>query len=256
MEVETENIRALVVEDNPVNQKVVRRMLEDLGCEVVVANDGVEGVASAKDGHSIIFMDISMPRMDGYEATRQIRALPGNAARTPIVALTAHATMEDRLACLSAGMDLWLPKPIVPDDLAGALSRFLSWKPGGARAEERSVLDPAVVAQLRELAGPDDPEFIHGLVGEFREPAEKHVASAQTACASHDLAGLRAAAAQLRVAGVPVGAVRLTELCERIESSDDETLAHRGAEWTHELGQRVLRAVAELRSLGQYIGRA
>jgi two-component system, sensor histidine kinase and response regulator len=251
MEAEAETIRALVVEDNPVNQKVVRRMLEDLGCTVVVANDGVEGVELAKGGHSIIFMDLSMPRMDGYEATRQIRALPGEVARTPIVALTAHATMEDRLACLSAGMDLWLPKPIVPDDLAGALSQFLSWKPGGPRLAETSVLDPAVVAQLRELAGPDDPEFVRSLVDEFREPAEVHVASAQRACVSHDLAGLRAAAGRLRKSSAPVGTIRLAALCDRIESSDDETLGHRGGEWTHELGQQLLRAVVELGSLGQ-----
>lgn len=241
-------IRALVVEDNEVNQKVVTRMLHRLGCEVDVANDGLEGVEMAPRGYSIIFMDCSMPRMDGYEATRQIRTMDTPTRSTPIVALTAHATPADRMACLTAGMDLWLPKPIAPEDLAAAIGRFTSWKPGAAPVANESVLDAEVVARLRDLAGPDDPEFLSGLIEDFQSTAEVLIDGARRAFALRDLASLRAGAERLRRTSATVGAIRLVELCERVETADDETLLDRGPNWIQSMGQHALRASVELSS--------
>ncbi len=119
--------RVLVAEDNRINQIVVQQMLQKLGCRVDVAADGVEALESAsRQRYDLIFMDCHMPNVDGYEATRRIRAREAStrAARTPIVALTAGALVEDREKCFAAGMDDHLGKPVKPHQLDAALDRW------------------------------------------------------------------------------------------------------------------------------------
>ncbi|MHC8365831.1 ATP-binding protein [Pseudomonas sp. ZT5P21] len=115
----------LLVEDNPVNQTVVAAMLRSLGFTVSVATDGAQAIRSAE---SLIFeailMDCRLPIIDGYEATRQIRQLPG-CTDLPIIALTANALQGDREACLSAGMNDYLAKPFKRTDLQQILQRWV-----------------------------------------------------------------------------------------------------------------------------------
>jgi CheY-like chemotaxis protein len=105
--------RALVVEDNAVNQEMARAMLDMLGFHVVTASNGQEGVqaAAADPELDLIFMDCQMPVMDGLSAARAIRQSEGQARRVPIVALTGNAMHGDREACVAAGMDDYLAKP-------------------------------------------------------------------------------------------------------------------------------------------------
>ncbi|MEY2470099.1 MAG: hypothetical protein QOF21_2797, partial [Actinomycetota bacterium] len=115
------NGRVLVVEDNAVNRKVAVGMLENLGYTASIAVDGVEAVeAFAADSFDVVLMDCQMPRMDGYDATRAIRALEVD-RHTPIVALTASAMASDRDLCLAAGMDDYLAKPVNKETLAAVL---------------------------------------------------------------------------------------------------------------------------------------
>ncbi len=120
-----EGRNVLLVEDNPVNQTVIEAMLRSLGFTVSVATDGAQAVRSAE---SLIFeailMDCRLPVIDGYEATRQIRQLPG-CADLPIIALTANALQGDREACLSAGMNDYLAKPFKRTDLQQILQRWV-----------------------------------------------------------------------------------------------------------------------------------
>ncbi len=120
--------RVLVVEDNPVNQRVALAMLHRLGVEAEVASDGATALEMAGIGsYDVILMDCQMPVMDGFEATAAIRALElQGRARTPIVAVTAHAFPDDRQRCLDAGMDDYLAKPMNLADLRTTLSRWLS----------------------------------------------------------------------------------------------------------------------------------
>jgi PAS domain S-box-containing protein len=117
--------RVLLVEDNPVNARVARRLLEKLGCTVDVASDGKDAVRIA--GHTpfrVIYMDCRMREMDGYEATALIRARE-NGSRTPIVALTASAMEEERQHCLAVGMDDFISKPVQFADFERTLDRWL-----------------------------------------------------------------------------------------------------------------------------------
>ena len=129
----------LLVEDNPINQQVAREILERLGAGVDVAQHGREAVEMAPlTFYDVVLMDVQMPVMDGLEATRRIRALPGG-ADLPIVALTAHALDEDRDRCLEAGMNDYLTKPLDVDRLLSSLGQWIASaaaaaKPGRARA--------------------------------------------------------------------------------------------------------------------------
>jgi len=121
--------RALVAEDNVVNQQVAQRILEKLGCEVQVAADGQEALRKLeRDEFDVVFMDCQMPELDGYEATRQIRQRSAPESRIPIIAMTANAMKGDRERCLSAGMDDYISKPVNPRAFEEALRR---WGPEG-----------------------------------------------------------------------------------------------------------------------------
>jgi signal transduction histidine kinase/CheY-like chemotaxis protein len=121
------NARVLLVEDNPVNQKVSALLLRKLGLMVDIAQHGGEALEYLRDNrYALVLMDCEMPEMDGYEATRRIRANEnGSAQHVPIIALTAHALADDRVRCTAAGMDDYLPKPFDSEQLQTVLRQWL-----------------------------------------------------------------------------------------------------------------------------------
>ncbi len=130
--------KVLLVEDNVVNQKVGQRFLERLGCEVTLAENGQEAIDAWRYGEFRQgLMDVQMPLMDGYTATRQIRDLERGRMRTPIVALTANAMTGQLERCLQSGMDGLLTKPLEPERLEEALDRF------GLGSPEEALDEPA-----------------------------------------------------------------------------------------------------------------
>jgi len=156
----------LLAEDTPVSREVTREILQDQGFIVDVAENGKQAVSmAAARRYDLILMDLHMPGLDGLEATRRIRQLPG-AGEIPILALTASALGEDKAACQAAGMNDHITKPVVPDQLLAALQRWLpgwddptaaepeaatttGWEPGGAHS---------IMLRLRELLTDDDLE--------------------------------------------------------------------------------------------------
>jgi CheY-like chemotaxis protein len=125
------DLRVLLAEDNAVNQKLALRLLERMGLRADVVGDGAAAIAAVEGGaYDVVLMDVQMPEVDGLEATRQIRArFPDRPIR--IVGLTANAMAGDREACLAAGMDDYVSKPIRPDELETAIARARPALAGG-----------------------------------------------------------------------------------------------------------------------------
>ncbi len=133
-----EGLHVLVAEDNPVNQRVAKRLLERLGCRVTIVGNGVEALAAlaeqmGADPFDVVLMDCHMPELDGFETTRRIRALDLQEQRIPIIALTADAMQGDRESCLEAGMDDHVAKPVRLECLAEALARHVQPRPRAYR---------------------------------------------------------------------------------------------------------------------------
>lgn len=220
--------RVLLVEDNLVNQKVARRFLERLGCEVAVAENGVECIAAwEQDDFKLVLMDVQMPVMDGYSATREIRDREGGGGRTPIVALTANAMTGQLERCLEAGMDGLLTKPLAVEALQDVLERYglamneLSSLDATAVAEIITA-DPAVppidAAQLREMAG-DDAEFFRSIAETFATSSAQLLAQLRAAAAAGDAVALAKAAHALKGASANLYAETLREHSAELERS-------------------------------------
>ncbi|WP_395700153.1 PAS domain S-box protein [Aquabacterium sp.] len=138
--------KVLLAEDNPINQEVAAELLGSLGLQVDIAANGLEAVDKATHGqHDLVLMDVQMPEMDGLSATRDIRARCGT--QLPIIAMTANAFDEDRAACLEAGMNDHLGKPVEPAELH---ARLLRWLPARPRPPQS---DPAARAPADEGDG-------------------------------------------------------------------------------------------------------
>lgn len=218
----------LVVEDNDANRILALRMLERLGYAATAARNGREAVeAIAKDRYSLVLMDCQMPEMDGFEAARAIRQ--GEVAggeRLPIIAMTASATERDRLACLEAGMDDFIAKPVMIEVLSGALAR---WHPGGDAARPATQgdgregpgarspgpVDRKALWRLRDDLGPKAcGRFLDAFVAELpgREAAILRAAQDRSGRA------LRLAAHTLKSTSAAVGASALASLCGELEA--------------------------------------
>ena len=121
-------LNVLVAEDNELNATLTRMMVERAGHIPHMVESGLEALETMKDSepgtYDLIFMDLHMPLMDGYEATREIRALEGLRGDLPIIALTANVMAEDKKSCQAAGMDDYLSKPVDPADLAAMLEKW------------------------------------------------------------------------------------------------------------------------------------
>ena len=214
--------RVLVVEDNAVNQMVARALLARQGCLADVAGSGREAVeATSRVRYDLVLMDCRMPDLDGFEATRLIRRREGAGRRTPIVALTASVSAADRDECLAAGMDDYLGKPIRVAELQATLLRFLPRaRPEGAappaeRALSDVALDGGVLRELRDAVGEGFPRVL----ASFLASTSPKVAALRGAALGGDEEALRRTAHALAGSVGTVGALRLSELCRRLETA-------------------------------------
>ena len=170
--VDASGIRILLVEDNEVNQQVAKELLESVGACVRIANDGAEAVKILAEGEGappfdIVLMDLQMPEMDGYTATKLLRAEP-RLRSLPIIAMTAHALIEEQHRCLEAGMNDHVSKPIDPDAFFATLMR---WTKLGKRQASRIAVEaeaPVDHVQLPKLEGVDVTSGLQRVAGNKR----------------------------------------------------------------------------------------
>jgi PAS domain S-box-containing protein len=223
----------LVVEDNDINQLVAKGVLESLGYAVLLAGNGIEGVAAHREHGSelaAVLMDCQMPQMDGYEATRELRAQEPPGRRLPVIAMTASAIAGERERCLQAGMDDFLTKPIDVALLASTLQRWTgaarlprgmapvprSEPSDGPSGSDSPVLDERRLAELRDLE-PGDPSLLLRFIDRFGEGARKRAAELRAAHAEGDAESQGRIAHGLKGSASNLGASVLAEVCKQVE---------------------------------------
>jgi signal transduction histidine kinase/DNA-binding response OmpR family regulator len=215
--------RVLLAEDNVFNQAVAVEVLRKLGCKVVVASNGREAVeAFDSQRFDIILMDVQMPEVDGFEATRMIRARE-TSGRVPIVAQTAHAFSEDRKRCLDAGMDEFISKPIIVSELMKVLARFtpsfsqaeqlIRSKPHKLETANPEIFDPRGL--LARLEG--DTEAFQELSQLFFESVASQIKALGSAMKEHDFAGIARSAHTIKGACANFGAKLMEDMALEVE---------------------------------------
>jgi CheY-like chemotaxis protein len=178
--------RVLLAEDNEINQQIAVELLQGAGVEVVVASNGreaIEKLAAPSARFDMVLMDIQMPDVDGYEATRRIRAQPWGAS-LPIIAMTAHALEEERRKALETGMDSHISKPIDPDVMFETMRQFYH-PAGSARAEEQIAAPRHGEASFPSMEGVDVTAGLRRVAGNTRLYREllKRFVDGQESCA-------------------------------------------------------------------------
>jgi CheY-like chemotaxis protein/HPt (histidine-containing phosphotransfer) domain-containing protein len=214
--------RILVAEDNAVNQKVAERMLERLGYRADVAANGLEAVeALSRIPYGAVLMDVQMPEMDGFEATRKIREREGLDKHTPIIAMTANVMRGDREKALEAGMDDYVSKPVNLEQLEKVLARWVpreekQTKPGAYAAFGPSI-DHSMLDGLREVQGEAEPDILRELIGLFLTDLPPQLVALRGAVQSGDARSVARIAHTLKGSSGSMGAVRMAAICAELE---------------------------------------
>ena len=200
-------------------------MLRKRGYRVEVACNGVEAVAAAaRERFAVVLMDLHMPIMDGYEATRAIRLAEGDGPRTAIVAMTSDTLDSVREACFAAGMDDHLAKPVTGEALAAAIER---WRAGSRlapatprrRGGVETDLDLGVLRQLTaETGGEENSQLIRDLAGLFREDSRRGLKQVADALRHKDAQGVARAAHALKGSSGQLGAARTEAISAELQA--------------------------------------
>jgi two-component system, sensor histidine kinase and response regulator len=224
--------RVLVAEDNPVNQKVAARMLENLGYQVDVVGDGKEAVeAITGTRYGAVLMDVQMPGMDGYRATRRIRLREDELGRrnmmmglrrhrTPIIAMTANAMQGDREKALQAGMDDYIAKPVKREDLDSVLERWIPRQEPPAQGDGDPGSPAVELSVLESRRGPQkegEPDKLARIVGLFIEDVPIQLAAIRRAAERGESQEVEEKAHMLKGGSGYMGAARMAQMCARLE---------------------------------------
>ncbi|MGF7209605.1 signal transduction histidine kinase/DNA-binding response OmpR family regulator [Skermanella aerolata] len=209
-------LRILVADDNPVNQQVAAGMLRRGGHQVDVVGNGAAAIeAVVKGAYHLVLMDIEMPEMDGFEATRRIRSLEGPNASVPIVALTAHAMRGDEARCIDAGMSDYMPKPISRQRLDETVRTWGRNMPSVDRVERGPVIDQDTLEELIQTMGSDA-----GLLFEtFLSDSAVRVAAIRAAASNCDGVRLELELHSLSGAAGTMGLPSLVIACEQLRKA-------------------------------------
>jgi len=227
------DVRVLIAEDNPVNQKVALRQLERAGIPANAVANGIEAVEAVSRGdYALVLMDVQMPEMDGFAAAKELRR---RGSAVPIVALTANALAGDRERCLDAGMNDYLSKPIVEEELVRVLDRFLP----------RAPLDGQVLDRLREVS----PDFVREIAVVYLDDAPARLAALREAVQKQDAHAVSTAAHAFRSGSANIGATAVSALCGELERMGREESLSDAARTLADLEREYARVEQALREL-------
>jgi two-component system sensor histidine kinase/response regulator len=221
----TFDARVLIVEDNVMNQRVAFEILQRFGCRADLSGNGRDAFNLVREQHyDMIFMDLHMPIMDGFEATRAIREWEAGKSHVPIVAMTAMAMAGDRERCLSAGMDEYIAKPVNTLSIKNVLAQFLipvlrpaDERPPDLTYEHRNEDLVLNYNNLLDISG-RDPEIISALIEEFTKDAPQYLMNLKTAIQEEDSNKIMKAAHQLQGLVANAGGEKVRSLLMRIEN--------------------------------------
>lgn len=251
--------RTLIAEDNPLNQIVIEESLAQLGVSYLTVVDGAQCVAAVQREHfDIIFMDCQMPVMDGYTATREIRALQhaGAIGEIPVIALTANTNSENRTRCRAAGMNDLIAKPATPQQIEKTLQ---TWIPGfctssasGRPAQPQTAsndtrtaefpLDMTHIEQIRALQQPGKPDILKRVMTTFRTSSQEQFRDLRRALAEQRSDAVAAIAHRMKSGAGSIGAFHLAGLLDDLET----TANARELDLTSETRERLDRAFADV----------
>jgi CheY-like chemotaxis protein len=228
-------LRILLAEDNAINQQLALSFLERLGYRADVVANGLEALLSLRrQPYDVVLMDVHMPEMDGLEATRRIRQEFVPEAQPRIIAMTAGAMREDREACLAAGMEDYISKPVQVGELVTALSKCqprLAMEIPLKRSEDveapaaeapvtavaPEVLEPGALKQLRATLGRQADRMLPGLIDRFYQDVERLLGEAWRALEGKQADDLRRVAHTLKSTSATFGAVALSVVARELE---------------------------------------
>jgi signal transduction histidine kinase/DNA-binding response OmpR family regulator len=212
---------ALVVDDNELNRRVAIEMVRRLGLTARAVGSGAEAIeAVGAERFDYVLMDVQMPEMDGFEATRRILAL-ASGPKPRIIAMTANALPGDRERCLAAGMSDYVTKPVRPAALATALRRKYEGKSGTERSGITDALDAQVLEDLRMLEETSGASLMADLAASFRADVPARIADLRGAARAGDVARMRSLAHRLRGSAGAIGANRVFLTATELETKAD-----------------------------------
>jgi two-component system sensor histidine kinase RpfC len=260
-------LRVLVAEDNHANRKIIQRILEMVGHEVHLVNDGEAALNALDEGDfDAALLDINMPEMSGYEATKLYRMTHLDGKRLPIIALTADATGETERLCRDAGMDAVLTKPVEPERLLAVLESAVQEDGVGAaktpaggegglrpatvtpisshpKYETGGIVDENAIDALRSLGGSD---FFDDVIDTFRSDARGILDYIAKAVASADVRAFKEHAHSLRSSAANVGGARLCQALLSLREVSAKELRQDGAAMIEKLNGEFERLDAAL----------
>ncbi|MCX6158341.1 MAG: response regulator [Ignavibacteriae bacterium] len=215
------SLKVLVAEDNMINQKLIVKILLQLGFNADVVSNGLEAIEELKRvRYDIVFMDVQMPEMDGLEATKYIVQNWKTDERPLIIAMTANVMQGDKEKCLNAGMDDYLSKPVVIDDVQKIIKKWVDLIKQKKLVSRRSIktslmLDSDIIYGLKKLDGNNEFSDVIKL---YTDLAPELISEIKSSFRVNDLTNLKSAASNLKRISLNLGANRLAEICFKVES--------------------------------------
>ena len=248
-----EGLVILLAEDNATNQIVVSHALERAGCDIDIANNGKEAVQAAqKRDYDCILMDISMPEMDGIEATRMIKDSRRN-TDTPIVALTAYSLRGDKERFIASGMSDFLAKPVEKQDLLACIARNVRDRELKAPATDAAAAENTL-SEARDILSTMPKELQEKLLQQFVEDTLKRREAVHEAVENDDLEKLERATHALKSVAGTFGATDLTNVAATINTLARDGKSAAAMAKVDELDETCERTLGEVKALGDEIG--